>query len=988
MELTPRSRIQKMLDAIDSESNKENHSMSSTTAFEPVCARSNAYHSLKHAVMDTNSMTLPNIRLSEDESDVKAVQSRAGMIARLRGNNKVNEKEESQPDGNAYDRVKRQFMKRQEKEATIESEPTRISPQRLESRSEECPVGTSQHFVSSRHSSPTLFLPPDTEIGLPVIVRGADSDGSDSDLPNNAQLQTQLRALVARKREERLAKEKAAARELSAEDTAQSSYQRRSKKVGRRPILVESESDNDKEVGRKLTRQTRPTRKAGKKALQEMNRETQRMSRNMQLTHEAKTKTKYSTQDFFKRFNFRQSMKDPPDTLPCESASSSSAHVNSDPEGVAAHSTPPSSPLSIGEAHRKQDHFLEIGNCVGDCVVLNTTRMESSEESLPILEKALGQLNEKPTPTLISCNHESNLTSVLLMEQMKKPSVRQFAKSVKTLGKPADSDDDDLEIIKPGKPSRLAVFDQLPILKARDSHSLHALRALAHLNTSDSKQRRSKDSMTSSELRILLHRRAKEQARHERDEKIQALKEKGVLVQTAEEKERDQMQLETMLEKARKEADELRRKEKVAAKQAGRDENGELHLPDSDGEEEEWQASDEDGDIELSGSEDEGVAPEEFASEEESCDEEIGEEDATTDCAERAEKILYENRAVEDAGGVDGHCSQLDDDELKSAIGQLPCMRARRKTIVVSDDEDVFETSVHATPSQRGTTALTLEASTSDAFGFARTKPAPLDLSQVFAGTMASSPTQADGDKIAMDSQQDSLAFLRELSLPELPGFDADFMTETQDSIVPCSQYEEAGNEIYNETQQTGTVNLETHSQMLLRQTQVSEVLDPTQDVGFQALLSPSQVQASCATVDTLPLLCTVQPESPVIKKKGRLRRRIEATMRHWDGEVATDEQEQQAAPDHGHFEISANAFDIMRNASKKPTVPIIYDKSMSKAKEMVDDQAEESEDEYAGLGGASDEEGIGELDEETKMMINDDGNEKVDEREMAAYFA
>ena len=56
----------------------------------------------------------------------------------------------------------------------------------------------------------------------------------------------------------------------------------------------ESDSDPDGENGRRLTQHSRPTRKAGKKAMEEMQREQQRISRNMQLTHQAKTKKKYA----------------------------------------------------------------------------------------------------------------------------------------------------------------------------------------------------------------------------------------------------------------------------------------------------------------------------------------------------------------------------------------------------------------------------------------------------------------------------------------------------------------------------------------------------------------------------------------------------------------------------------------------------------------------------------------------------------------------
>jgi len=53
----------------------------------------------------------------------------------------------------------------------------------------------------------------------------------------------------------------------------------------------------------------------------------------------------------------------------------------------------------------------------------------------------------------------------------------------------------------------------------------------------------------------------------------------------------------------------------------------------------------------------------------------------------------------------------------------------------------------------------------------------------------------------------------------------------------------------------------------------------------------------------------------------------------------------------------------------------------------MVEDQALESEDEYAGLGGASDDESGGSEDEELRRMIEHEDVE-VDEGKLAAFYA
>lgn len=83
------------------------------------------------------------------------------------------------------------------------------------------------------------------------------------------------------------------------------------------------------------------------------------------------------------------------------------------------------------------------------------------------------------------------------------------------------------------------------------------------------------------------------------------------------------------------------------------------------------------------------------------------------------------------------------------------------------------------------------------------------------------------------------------------------------------------------------------------------------------------------------------------------------------------------------------DAFEHMRQKrAEVPKPQEAFGKNQSKAKTMVEEQAEESEDEYAGLGGASDDEDQDEVDEETKKMIDDNGNELTDERDIAAYYA
>jgi mediator of replication checkpoint protein 1 len=248
--------------------------------------------------------------------------------------------------------------------------------------------------------------------------------------------------------------------------------------------------------------------------------------------------------------------------------------------------------------------------------------------------------------------------------------------------------------------------------------------------------------------------------------------------------------------------------------------------------------------------------------------------------------------------------------------------------------------------------------------------------------------------------KQDSLAFLRGLPAPDLPPF-VPTMTDDSQDVVADSQIganhtsESQSMETQTQGLQLGFSQSQIHGFDSLvdpTATQFSEVPDATQDVGFQNMtpIRGRFVEAPPSTVDTV-VMGQESPaqdllETPVVKKKGKLRRRaqVAAFSDEEDAGAVAGEPEQE-----DEFEISANVFDVMRKASKKKeTVPDEFDKKTSKAKEMVHDQAEESEDDYAGLGGASDEGSDEEEDEYVKEMIDDEGGKDVDESKLAAFFA
>ncbi|KAG9651381.1 hypothetical protein KCU64_g8748, partial [Aureobasidium melanogenum] len=129
------------------------------------------------------------------------------------------------------------------------------------------------------------------------------------------------------------------------------------------------------------------------------------------------------------------------------------------------------------------------------------------------------------------------------------------------------------------------------------------------------------------------------------------------------------------------------------------------------------------------------------------------------------------------------------------------------------------------------------------------------------------------------------------------------------------------------------------------------------------------------STVETVMLGV---PESPIVQRRGRLVRRSEIDQ----------QEDEEAVPSSAPVAVEkpSDAFGVMRQAAKKPAQPD-FDKQKSNAKGMVDEQAEESEDEYRGLGGASDDEDAGSGDEDDKQMI-DETDVRVDERQLAALYA
>ena len=835
--------------------------------------------------------------------------------------------------------------------------------------------------------------------------------------------------LVARKRQEREAKEAEEERlreeklarlreELEARSPTPPQKAKKSKKnlqfrESSAPLAdfmdddPEIDAEAEAEIGARLTQQSRPTRKASKKALEEMSRETQRLSRNMQLAHEARTAKKISKESLLAKFNFRGARSNAPtpatsisaaqttavDKGAHSSAPSSSAPA-SDGEGAREHQTPPSSPVHASPGARKdtQAHAATL------------------TDSLMTVEQA----DEKNALSITSADfvaiQNPQYDEKLAIPRAKDPAAGPAAPSRQGFGQRAikvyavtpaayphgndDNSDSGLEVMTPRRSRALAALSraQPAASKGVEGKALLTLRALAQLGSPGKKA--AKPGSNPAVLAASLRKQARQQAAREREDKIRDLEARGIIVRTEEEREHDQAQMEDILEKARRENDELARREKDARRKEALAKGEELPSSDDD---EEYEEGDEEEQLELemSGSEDE-----------EECDDIKDDADADEDEegveSAPAESGLIMDQAAEtedesEADAITEATGESDDEDLAAPVSGHRRTRGPR---VIEDDEDEedeegapFLSITQATPARVPVNPfLQLDSAIKDApAGVAPSFSAPMGLTQAFAATMADWEDAAPTDS----QEQDSLAALRALPAP-----DFDFALPVSLENTGLSPDSGPAVELHFSQSQ-----IQTEDSLQLRDSQPTatqtDMPEPTQDAGF-GLSSPAARRFASippSTVDTLlvesgavgpvglgrPTSATPNTLSP--RKKGRLRRRARAAAVFSDDEEAARASSED---DHEEDEITADAFNVMKSAAAKAKARAAadaFDKKTSKAGAMVEEQAAESEDEYAGLGGASDDEETGELDEETRQMI-EEGEVEVDERQLAAYHA
>ncbi|RYC61274.1 hypothetical protein CHU98_g4945 [Xylaria longipes] len=962
-QLTPRSKLKALLAAVDDGSSDDESA-------GPIDAKS------LFATIDKNKQKLCPGPVTQDDSadeqddeDAEIIRPRGRIAARMHANfTTANQAPESPPEHSNNSNNTRERSPAVEEDE--EEDVVAPSRRRLARPNRETTPETAIRTV--QHSSPSLFVSPSPQKHTALNPDSAASDSDDDDVPMDLSKNARFKALVERKRKERLDRE--------AEEE-----RKRTERVQRVEEQTLGESDADDDVsdisdddgGRKLTQEvSRPSRKASKKALEEMNRETQRLSRSLQLAHEAKTKKKISKATLFQRFNFRTegSITETENKQTSSSRPTTPGSVHQTDAELENNGTPPSSPPTSSKS------ILD----------LPTTTTSTSENSLLELEDKNGDLLTLEDALAQSKNPDQvkgkAIDTAAPVPQNKQPVTRKPLRQVRVKLPPTQGhavlidSDDELEITSSTKKDKLdAVFSRIPENKTCESSGMKVLRNLAHVSSppkEPARGRNAKSSMTFGELHMSLQQRAKAQAKLERERRLEFLRSKGIVVQSTEERAREQEQVEDIVARARQEVEEIMLREREEAKRNRKEkkQSGEvdpLAWDDSDDDSFQGDEDEESREVEISGSEEdeqEGYNDNEAVAGSE--DEEVEDREDKV-----PKNLMFMDEAQEAQSEDDDTPKPASDDfsdediEAMKRSTAIHSRRSKKHAQIILDDED--DGGVKATPkpkralpkspsvpgseSPKPPTSVLRSATKTFIPGFpiAPAAPAGLGLTQMFAGTMD-------------DSQ-----------IGPFSGSPQDFMPSIDqfpDSQFSATAGESQGNNMISDSQPTQTAvsqGRETQTQGLQLHysqsqahgfdslvhedaTQMSDFLEPTQDGGFQDYTPLKQrfVEAPPSTSGTV-LLNSTQDEGTV--------------------------------PESPLTVASSNAFKLMEKAAKRKKK---FDKKKSKATEMIEEQAEESEDEYAGLGGADGEDSSDEDEELVKEMIDDTRENEGDAAKLAGLFA
>ena len=861
--------------------------------------------------------------------------------------------------------------------------------------------------------SPKQKGPSQSKSTTPVSAsesEGGDEGGAHNLLATDPKKNARFLELVEKKRKERQAAE--AEKQRLEEKRKQLDAQ-----LGCGSETDDGEDDDDLGV----LSQKPPRRKSGKKALEEMHRESQRMARNMHLEYQARTKKTITKQSLFEKFGFRapaeKQDESKKDRVPVDSRygspylfisniviSSFSSIITGSETEPADQSSPNSSPLP--EADEKSAKIatdaMDIDNQSPSTsegpMQGESNRMGIDSTSAPKLDKGKGKaratsegFDEEETahpahPLDKGKGKAIEVRSSALDKGKGKASIVSSKKAKlvlppvrvilpNKLTENASDSDSELEIVKPGDEERIAnserkkMVDQLRrVRRVKPPVEAHG-----------------KPKLSVRELEAELRKKSRQQAIQEREERIEELKAKGVIILTAEEKAKTEQQAVDYMEKARKEALAVKRREKKdGIKKEG------ATIDDMD--------PNEDDEADGDWLEEEDIVEILSGSEEEEEEEEEGEEEAVepSDLIDEDENELmgglgspaFSSLYPQDndllsptprlsempAAYID---EEADEDSDESNGDFAPFKTLKRKAIrkkklrVVEEDEDGENDDAIESEEQK-----IAESRIPSIFRNKIAGPPPVGMTQLFNGLSGLPPSaevSASPEKV-----KERIEALRQDLGEGIPN--SQVPLDFGDDRLDLGFVKKKDGEDSEPIDEPSFPVLDLYYEP---STQMSSFPDPTQDDDFVKSSSPAPPRFD----EDEPSTIEVPDSQPPKRKRGRLVKKgadLTAVMEEDENEKESDGERKSEEVE----EKEETAFDVMRKAAKKEKAAENFDKTKSGAREMVHEQAEESEDEYAGIGGASDDEAGGGHDSDVEEMIDDEGKEVVDEDEIAAFWA
>ncbi|EPQ62275.1 Bgt-4787 [Blumeria graminis f. sp. tritici] len=756
---------------------------------------------------------------------------------------------------------------------------------------------------------------------------------------------------------------------------------------------IEGQSDeSETEANIILTQKPKSLRKASKKALEDINRETQRLSRQQQLAHKAKTKKKITKESLFSKFNFRSNSEpqfnEPEVYQPKIPHTPTREQKNATALPVSQENTISKSIMaqvsleteSTSQETAKNDISTVIPKTYLDSIVQNNKSCPLANDSFKSKQINAINLQPKPRRNLSEMNYEKHKS---LLEES----------------------DSDLEIIEKRdclKQRLNHVFNSAPKKKVERANGLHALKILAQLNSSSTNQK-SRDRVlpTSKELHVGLQQRARQQAAREKEEKLALLHAKGITIQTNEERERDQVDLDDLLSKARTEADNLGKQEKAEAKKRKREENNTDKLTSCD---EDWSEAEQTNSDNSTFSDDEsqyGDNPEE----ESNIGEEVKDGSIPNQNSHRIDRDipLIKQSEDEETGEDSDMSTEIDVRELKNEDEgtskiSVPRRRHVRTLNIISDDEDdLYKTKPESVDSKANfvqnfpkSPSTTICSATKPFIpGIQVSGTAGLGLTQIFQGTMDEILSSNEVISLSERTNED-LNNIQSLDFSPRPTF---LVNNLDTGTLHHTQVRQSSN--FPGKTSAAMVNQDSSKCLKdeefdkeFQETNFTQFAEPTQDVGF-APLSPFEDRFLDLSSSKAENICAQQNEHKKTKRK-RLHRRAPEITNLSDEENDEGTEEISTKNFKGdESDLEANVFDALQKTTRRENnVAKNFSKKTSEAKNLFHEQAEESEDEYAGLGGVSENESGSDDETEMQEMIDDAEGKEFYEQKHAALYA